>query len=197
MRARLFIWVMLLLLCACGGGSESAGNSGTTTATVTTTATTTATTPLTFLLSSDAGLDGGTLPTEYTCDGSGTSPSLSWSDPPAGTKEFALVMTTLPGDGTTKWNWVLYGIPTTRSGLSKNSSGTGVLGSGSHGTFMTYDPPCSQGPGAKLYTFTLYALSASPVLSVATEQVTGDILTDAISSITLGTASLNLSYTRP
>lgn len=194
MRARLFIWVMLLL-CACGGG-ESAGNSGTTTGTVTTTATATATTPSSFLLSSDAGVDGGTLPTEYTCDGIGTSPALSWSNPPVGTKGFALMMTTLPGDGTTKWNWVLYGIPATTSGLSKNSSGEGILGSGSHGTIKTYDPPCSQGPGAKLYTFTLYALSALPVLPSAADQVTGEVLTAAIEPLILDKVALNLSYAR-
>ena len=61
---------------------------------------------------------------------------------------------------------------------------------------MAYDPPCSQGPGPKIYTFTLYALSASPDLP-AGEQVTGPALTNAISSITLGKASLSLGYSRP
>ena len=61
---------------------------------------------------------------------------------------------------------------------------------------MAYQPPCSQGPGAKLYTFTLYALSASPTLTVLSNQITGAVLTDALSSVTLGTATLKLSYTR-
>jgi phosphatidylethanolamine-binding protein (PEBP) family uncharacterized protein len=148
-----------------------------------------------FSLTSDAGVDNGTLPIEYTCDGAGFSPSLSWSDTPKGTKEFALMMTTLPGDGTTKWNWVLYGIPATTSGLTKNSAGVGILGVSDKST-LAYAPPCSQGPGAKLYTFTLYALSESPELPAA-DQVTGEVLTQAISSITLASASLNLSYTRP
>ena len=107
------------------------------------------------------------------------------------------MMTTLPGDGTTKWSWVLYGIPATTTGLARNSSGVGIFGTGSHGSTMAYEPPCSQGPGAKLYTFTLYALSESPQLPDAADQVTGDALTEAISSITLGSASLNLSYARP
>jgi len=106
-------------------------------------------------------------------------------------------MTTLPGDGTTKWNWVLYGIPASATGLTRNTSGTGTSGVGSDGPTTAYQAPCSQGPGAKLYTFTLYALSASPVLPGSANQVTGKVLTDAIASITLGTASLNLSYTRP
>jgi formylglycine-generating enzyme required for sulfatase activity/phosphatidylethanolamine-binding protein (PEBP) family uncharacterized protein len=150
-----------------------------------------------FALTSDAGADGGTLLADYTCDGTGSSPALSWSNAPAGTQEFALLMTTLPGDGTTKWNLVLYGIPGTTTGLIKNSSGVGIAGVGSDGPTMAYQPPCSQGPGAKRYTFTLYALSASPQLPDAANEVTGAVLTQAISSITLGSASITLSYTRP
>ena len=151
----------------------------------------------TFLLTSDAGLDGGTMPAEYTCDGAAYSPALSWSNAPAGTKEFALMMTTLPVDGATRWNWVLYGIPGATTSLVKDSSGVGTVGTGSHGTIMTYDPPCPQGPGAKIYTITVYALSASPALPGTAEQVTGPVLTDAISSITLGKAVFDMSYARP
>jgi len=151
----------------------------------------------TFSLTSDAGADEGTMPAEYTCDGSGSTPELSWSGAPAGTVGFALMMTTLPGDGTARWNWVLYRIPKNMTRLEKNSTGVGVLGSGSHGTTMEYDPPCSQGPGPKTYTLTLYALSESPTLPARPELVTGPVLANAISSITLDRASLDLSYTRP
>jgi phosphatidylethanolamine-binding protein (PEBP) family uncharacterized protein len=150
----------------------------------------------TFTLTSDVGTDGGALPAEYTCDGTGVSPTLSWSNPPAGTKEYALLMTTLPGDGTTKWNWVLYGIPGNTTSLTKGVSGVGIPGVGSDGPTLAYQAPCSQGPGAKFYTFTLYALSASPQLPRASNQVTGEVLSEAISSITLGSASLRLNYTR-
>jgi phosphatidylethanolamine-binding protein (PEBP) family uncharacterized protein len=107
------------------------------------------------------------------------------------------MMTTLPGDGTTKWNWVLYGIPATVSSLDRNSSGIGTPGVGSDGPRAAYQPPCSQGPGAKLYTFTLYALTASPSLPALASQVTGPVLTAAIANITAGSASLKLTYTRP
>jgi phosphatidylethanolamine-binding protein (PEBP) family uncharacterized protein len=151
----------------------------------------------TFALTSPVAADGGTLPAEYTCDGGGASPALSWANAPAGTREFALMMTTLPGDGTTKWNWVLYAIPASATGLAKSTSGVGTPGVGSDGPQAAYQPPCSQGPGAKLYTFTLHALSASPSLPAAANQVTGAVLTAAIANITLGSASLKLSYTRP
>ena len=149
-----------------------------------------------FVLTSEAGSDGATMPDEYSCDGAGASPALSWSGTPAGTKEYALMMTTLPVDGSIRWNWVLYHIPATATGIARNGSSIGVLGTGDHGTVMRYDPPCSQGPGAKLYTFTLYALSASPELPADSEEVTGPVLTSAISSITLDKATLNLYHAR-
>lgn len=149
-----------------------------------------------FTLTSTAGPDGGTLPSDYTCDGMGATIPLTWSNPPTGTTEFALLMTTLPGDGTTKWNWVLYGIPAANKSLLKDNFLVGVMGLGSDGPGQVYNPPCSQGPGLKLYTFTLYALSASPVFSLPATQVNGQMVTDAIASLTLGKAVLNLSATR-
>ena len=187
MRSTQLVIFLSLLLCACGDGGSSE----------TMTSSTSPSQKAIFSLTSDAGVDGGTLPTDYTCDGTGTSPALSWSNAPSGTKEFALMMTTLPGDGTTKWNWVVYSIPATATGLPKNSSGVGITGSGSHGTTMIFDGPCSQGPGAKLYTFTLYSLSTTPSLPGSADQVTGEVLTAAITSVTLGSATLNLSYARP
>jgi phosphatidylethanolamine-binding protein (PEBP) family uncharacterized protein len=190
MRRRAFLAFPILVatLAACGGGGSSP-------------AAPTQTPPsqagASFTLTSPAASDGGTLPAEYTCDGAGSSIALSWSNAPSGTREFALMMTTLPGDGTTKWNWVLYAIPASATGLAKNSSGVGTAGVGSDGPQAAYQPPCSQGPGAKLYTFTLYALSASPSLPASASQVTGAVLTGAITNITLGSASLKLSYTRP
>ena len=192
----LLLCFLCLLLCACGSsGSSQNSASDAVTATISDSTSTAQLEP--FLLKSDAGIDGGMLPVQYTCDGAGSSPALSWLNVPTGTKEFAIMMKTLPGDGTTKWNWVVYGIPATVSSLPKNNSIIGMTGTGSHGTTMVYDGPCSQGPGAKLYTFTIYALSESPSLPATADLVTGPVLSSAISSITLGSATLNMSYARP
>jgi PKD repeat protein len=149
----------------------------------------------TFTLVSDVASTGGTLPIDYTIDGSGASPALSWVNPPAGTSQYALLMTTLPGDGTTLYNWVLYNIPAGTAGLAKNSSGIGTAGTiVDHAvTLPGYAPPQSPGSGDKTYTFTLYALSGAPDLSGGT---TGEALAAAIAAKTLGSASLNLSYAR-
>ncbi len=149
-----------------------------------------------FTLTSSVGTEGGTLPIDYTADGSGASPALSWSNAPAGTTGFAMLMTTLPGDGTTKWNWVLYSIPATASSLAKNNTTVGTTGMNSDTGKAVYAPPQSQGPGTQPYTHTIYAPSGTPSLPSSAEQVTGDVLTAAIASLTLGTATLNLSYAR-
>ncbi len=154
------------------------------------------TTPGAFTLTSSAGANGGTLPNYATCDGMGSTIPLAWANAPAGTKEFALLMTTLPGDGTTKWNWVVYHIPSTQKSLPQDAFLIGTMGVGSDGSGTVYNPPCSQGPGLKLYTFTLYALSDVPVFSVPAAQVTGQNVTDAIGAITLGSASLTLGASR-
>ena len=175
-----------------GVGAASSGVSVTPAAPITTPPPTTSS----FSVTSTVGASGGILPAEYTCDGTGATPPLAWSGAPMGTTEYAVLMTTLPGDGSTKWNWVLYGIPGATKALAKDSFGLGVLGVGSDGPNNAYNPPCSQGPGAKLYTYTIYALSGSPSISVAPSKVTGQVITDAIKSLTLGTASLSLNVTR-
>ena len=154
----------------------------------------------TLTLATDAGVDGGTLPIDYTADGYGISPALSWSNAPAGTQQFVVTLTTMPGDGTTRWNWLLWNIPATTNRLDENTT-VGTVGASSDywngiTNFVGYAPPQSQGPGVKVYKFTVYALSAAPVFSVPDNQVTGAVLTQAIASITLGSASLSLSYAR-
>ena len=188
--AWLFAALAVAALSGCGGGGSA---DSTPVATGTTTTPTPTASTGTFAVTSAAAV-GGALPADYTCYGPGSTPALTWSNAPSGTTEFAVLMTTLPGDGTTKYNWVLYGIPATKSTLAKDSYGVGTLGVGSDGPIVAYQPPCSQGLGTKTYTFTVYALSASPTL--ASGAVSGASLASAIASITLGKAALDLSYNR-
>ncbi len=146
-------------------------------------------------LTSAAFQDGGTLPVVYTCDGAGHSPPLAWTGAPAGTAQFALLMTTLALDGT-KWNWVLYAIPATITSLAENTAGVGTAGLSTDGPELRYYAPCSTGPGAKTYTFTLYALSAAPSYGVSAAQVSGPVVTAAIAGLVLDSARVSVSYTR-
>ena len=148
-----------------------------------------------FALTSVAFTNGGTLPVVYTCDGAGHSPPLAWTGVPQGTTEFAVTMTTLARDGL-KWNWVLFHVPGSVRSLAEQSAGVGTNGITSDGPALAYSPPCSQGPGPMMYTFTVYALSASPTLPAQARQVTGAVLEGAIAAITLGRASATVTYTR-
>jgi phosphatidylethanolamine-binding protein (PEBP) family uncharacterized protein len=178
--------VLVATVIACGGGGASSAA----------VAAAPATANGVFLLSSSVAGETGSLPVDYTCDGTSASPPLAWANAPIGTKEFVLLMTTIPSDGTVKYNWVLSGIPATATSLERNTTGVGVGGVGSDGPVKGYQAPCSQGPGSKVYSFTLYALSASPVLGVAADAVTGSMLSSAISAITLSSSTLNVSYAR-
>lgn len=188
-----FYFFMVFVISACGGatGGSASNGSGSSSSSASSSSSTSVMT-----LSSTVGADGGVLPSDYTCDGYGATIDLSWTRVPAGTKEFALMMTTLAVDGATKWNWILYHIPVDITSLSKDSYGIGTLGQGSDGPMARYQPPCSTGSGAKLYTYTIYALSAVPDLSVYSSAVTGEQLTAAIAGMTLASAKLDLSYSR-
>ena len=149
-----------------------------------------------FVLSSPEAVDGGSLPREYTCDGSSATLPLEWSGTPPGTKSLAIVMHTIPAPNESHWYWVLYNIPPDTRSLAKNVSGIGTLGNNSVNGKTAYSPPCSKGPGAKKYTYTIYALSAPPQLSVSPAKVSRDVLLAAIKDRTIASAELNVYYSR-
>jgi Raf kinase inhibitor-like YbhB/YbcL family protein len=149
-----------------------------------------------FTLTSTDVIDGGRLPTEYTCDGDGSALPLAWNGAPADAKSFAVIMSHNAPEGVVHWYWVLYNIPADVTSLPKNVSGVGTLGNNINNGLVEYSPPCSKGPGDKTYTYTVYALSAEPQISVPAEQVTRDVLLAAIKDITLASAELNVVYAR-
>jgi phosphatidylethanolamine-binding protein (PEBP) family uncharacterized protein len=185
---RWFAPLLALALCCCGGESDSATSS---------TGSNTGSTSGSFTLTSTAAADGGVLPKAYTCDGARNTPPLAWSNAPSGMAAYAVVMSTIPGPGTIKYNWLLYNIGASVNALAENTSGVGTLGSADDGAGLGYAPPCSAGGGTKYYTFTVYALSAKPDLSAySAAQVTGDVLLKSIAGVTLGSTSITLSNTR-
>jgi phosphatidylethanolamine-binding protein (PEBP) family uncharacterized protein len=149
-----------------------------------------------FVLTSSVVSEGGALPAEYTCDGDSSTVPLQWSGAPAGTQTYAVMMHHVDPEGMIKWYWILYGIPASTTSLPKNVAGVGTLGNNCVNGNTAYAPPCSIGPGAKTYTYTVYALSAPPVISVAPADVNRDVLLAAMSDRTLASAELNVVYTR-
>jgi len=130
------------------------------------------------LISPDLG-SGNSLPKSATCDGVGQSPTLTWSGVPAGAKSLALIMNTVPGPARpgetaalSHAYLVVYNIPVSASQILAGAKNVGIMGQNFQGKYLGYAPPCSQGPGLKKYTFTLYALNSEMNLvpTAATEE---------------------------
>jgi len=62
-------------------------------------------------VSSTAFKEGATIPKQYTGDGKDVSPPLRWSEPPQGTKSFALICDDPDAPRKTWVHWVLFNIP--------------------------------------------------------------------------------------
>lgn len=94
------------------------------------------------------------------------------------------------------WYWVVYNIPTSITSLPRNITGIGILGINGVNNRIEYAPPCSQGPGIKAYTYTIYALSQNPLIPVAPDKVTREDLLNAIEDITISNAKMTVYYSR-
>ena len=144
-------------------------------------------------VTSPAFAAGNEMPTEYTGDGLGESPPISWTEGPAGTQSYAINLWHKPGPDDIKSYWLIYDIPANFTSLPKNATGIGTMGYNDKGR-MEYDPMKSKGPGVKWYHITVFALSENPKLS--SEKVTRAELLNAISDITLAQGTLDFQYTR-
>jgi Raf kinase inhibitor-like YbhB/YbcL family protein len=120
--------------------------------------------PGVFAISSPAFADGGSIPSQYTCDEKQMSPPLRFTGVPEGTKSLALVMEdrdipkNLKADGTFL-HWIVYDIePHTTDVTAGGVFGTeGVNGLGVEG-YMGPCAPKNVEPTEHRYYFTLYAL---------------------------------------
>lgn len=148
-----------------------------------------------FVLTSPRVNDGGELPVEFTGDGEAATLPLKWSGAPRGTRTFALIMHHVAPDKT-KWYWTLYNIPPDVKQLPRNVKGIGTLGNNSVNGRTEYAPPHSKGPGPKTYTYTVYALSAPPRITVEPAQVNREVLLAAMDGLILDRAQLSVVYTR-
>jgi len=117
--------------------------------------------------------DGGTLPKEFTGDGESATPPLSGAEHRPGPRASRSSCTT--------WHrsdqvvLILYNIPADVKSLPKNVKGVGTLGNNSVNERTEYAPPHSK-DRAKTYILTVYALSASPQITVSPERVNRDVL---------------------
>jgi Raf kinase inhibitor-like YbhB/YbcL family protein len=121
---------------------------------------------MTFKLASDAFSNGQSIPAKYSCMGKNISPALAWTEPPAGTQSFALIVDDPDAPMGTWVHWVLYNLPASTHSLQENfvaADSTIISGKNSAG-HQSYDGPCPPS-GTHRYFFKLYALDSAPSLS--------------------------------
>ncbi|HEY0241325.1 MAG TPA: YbhB/YbcL family Raf kinase inhibitor-like protein [Gemmatimonadaceae bacterium] len=121
---------------------------------------------MTLTLTSPAFHDGGRIPKKYTCEGDDLSPPLEWSNPPAGTTSFALIVDDPDAPDPARplriyVHWVLYNIAANAIGLVENASRGNLPPGAVTGTNdwkkTEWGGPCPP-IGRHRYFFRLYAL---------------------------------------
>lgn len=155
-------------------------------------------TAMAFELESPAFAPGSPIPVTHTCDGPDRSPPLRWSDPPAGTKGFALIMDDPDAPAGTWVHWVLYGLAATLRELPEGVPARDTVpGLGAQGLNdfrrVGYGGPCPPRGPAHRYFFKLYALDTA--LTLPPRQTKAQVL-KAIEGHILGQAELMGRYQR-
>jgi len=118
---------------------------------------------MSFQISSTAFSNGGTIPKKFTCDGLDASPQLSWTEVPAATRSFALIMYDPDAPAGTWVHWVLYNLPANTKelpeGMEKQEQlATGALQGRNDFRKIGYGGPCPPPGTPHRYYFKLYAL---------------------------------------
>jgi len=162
-----------------------------------------------LLMTSTAWEDGGVIPDKYTQAGGPNSPSpeLKWSQVPAGTQSFALLLhdpePAIPAKSSKMdvTHWLIWNIPGTSTGLPEGVM-AGDLPDGTHQVSLRGNG--YMGPGAPAgpyhhYTFILYALDTKldiPSGAPADAAKTRNAIMDAMDGHVLGKAVLVARFHR-
>ena len=120
-----------------------------------------------FLLLSPSFEPQGGIPVKHTCQGEDDAPPLTWSDAPAGTKSFVLIVDDPdapdPAAPRMTWvHWLLYNLPPASTGLVEGAATlpAGTLEGVNDGKRTGYGGPCPP-IGRHRYFFKLYALDVA------------------------------------
>ena len=130
-----------------------------------------------FSISSRAIPEGGTVPVKYTCDnanGVGVSPDMSWENPPAGTKSFAVLVydesvsdPSDPNDQVPFFHWLVLNIPTNITSIDEGyepPAGSNItVYPNSFGRSMYIGPCPPNGDPAHIYKFCVAALNVENI----------------------------------
>lgn len=136
--------------------------------------------------------DGGAIPRRFTCEGADRPPALSWSAPPAGTVELALLVTDDDADGFV--HHAVSGIPPTAGEVGEGGTITGAIegvnGFGEAG----WGGPCPPPGETHTYRWTMYALAQPSGLTAGFAG--GELLQHALNA-GFTSAEVTGTYRRP
>jgi Raf kinase inhibitor-like YbhB/YbcL family protein len=146
-----------------------------------------------FSLRSPSFEPQGTIPANHTCDGDDLSPALAWSEAPAGTKSFAVIVDDPdapdPRAPKTTWvHWVLYNLPAATSALPEGATAAGLPAGALEG-LNDWKSPGYRGPcppiGRHRYFHKIFALDAvladlrRPTKAALEQAMRGHVLAEA------------------
>jgi Raf kinase inhibitor-like YbhB/YbcL family protein len=120
-----------------------------------------------FTLASPAFAGNDAIPTEYSCDGAGGSPPLTWGNVAPGTVELALLVTDPDADGFI--HWMVAGIDPAITGMAAGAAPAGAVQLKNSAGTVGYTPMCPPAGPSHTYEFTLYALDAPSGLTPASD----------------------------
>jgi Raf kinase inhibitor-like YbhB/YbcL family protein len=136
----------------------------------------------------------------FGCTGQNMSPTLRWSNPPAGTKSFVLTMFDPDAPtGSGFYHWTVFDLPATTTQLSANAAAGGLPTGAVQGYtdfgMSGYGGPCPpDGDLPHRYIFKLSALSVDHL--GLTAGAPGALVTFSALGSTLGTATFMATYGR-
>jgi hypothetical protein len=119
----------------------------------------------TMKISSASFAAGDMIPKKFTCDGPDASPKLSWTEPPAKTQSFALIMDDPDAPAGTWVHWVLFDLPANTRDLAEEVAKQEQVANGARqgrNDFgkIGYGGPCPPAGNPHRYFFKLYALDS-------------------------------------
>ena len=139
----------------------------------------------------------------FGCEGGNVSPSLTWKNPPPGTKSFAVTVYDPDAPtGSGWWHWLIFNIPpdvtSLPMGIGNPASGQTPKGAVQSKTDFGkpgYGGPCPpKGDKPHHYIFTVYALKTDKI--DADENASGALVGFMLNANKLGKASLTATYGR-
>lgn len=123
----------------------------------------------TIAVTSPSFVEGGTIPSRFTCSGAGTSPAFAWSGVPASAVSIAVVVSDPDAPRGTFLHWLVTGLPPRDGDFSEGSAPAGAHESVNSAREAGWCAPCPPS-GTHRYVFAVYALDV-PLAGGRTEEV--------------------------